>query len=175
MHGQSISLLLTSTSNSVAAGGETTISTGLTFHAHRKEQLQVVAWSVHNLTYALVSAVNLPISQSCAVCHASAKHKNLIQHLKSRNKHETNRNVLMFPSHPNSLSRGIPDDVRHRNTRLAEQTVTPCNLCTMERSSSQSRFPEIRDKSPIKANRLPVWLRPQIDESIATNIPSTEM
>jgi anti-sigma factor RsiW len=99
MHDQIISLVLTSASSSVAAGGETTVSKGLTFHAHRRDELQVVTWSVHNLTYALVSSVNLPIGQSCAVCHASAKDKNLIQNLKSRNKPETNRNTLMFPSH----------------------------------------------------------------------------
>ena len=99
MHGQIISLVLTSASSSVAAGGDTTVSKRLTFHAHRRDELQVVTWSVHNLTYALVSSVNLPISQSCAVCHASAKDKNLIQSLKSRNRPETNRNRLMFPSH----------------------------------------------------------------------------
>jgi hypothetical protein len=108
MHGQVISLLLTSAASSVAAGGETTVSKGLTFHAHRRDELQVVTWSVHNLTYALVSSVNLPIRQSCVVCHASAKDKNLIQNLKSRNKHETNRNILMFLSHADSLSVGVP-------------------------------------------------------------------
>jgi anti-sigma factor RsiW len=99
MHAQIISLVLTSASSSGAAGGETTVSKGLTFHAHRRDELQVVTWSVHNLTYALISSVNLPVSQSCAVCHASAKDKNLIQDLKSQNKPETNRNTLMFPSH----------------------------------------------------------------------------
>ena len=102
MHAHIISLVLTSASSSVAAGGEKTISKGLTFHAHRRDELQVVTWSVHNSTYALVSAVNLPISQSCAVCHASAKDKNLIQDLKSRNKPETNHNMLMFPSQPDT-------------------------------------------------------------------------
>ena len=108
MHGQTISLVLTSASSSVAAGGETTVSKGLTFHAHRRDELQVVTWSVHNLTYALVSAVNLPIGQSCVVCHAGAKDKNLLQNLKSRNKHEANRNILIFLSHADSLSAGVP-------------------------------------------------------------------
>ena len=99
MHAQIISLVLTSASSSVAASGETTVSKDLTFHAHRRDELQVVTWSVHNLTYALVSSLNLPISQSCAVCHASAKDRNLIQNLKSRNKPETNRNPSLFPSH----------------------------------------------------------------------------
>jgi hypothetical protein len=100
MHAQIISLVLTSSSSSVAAGGEKTVSKSLTFHAHRRGELQVVTWSVHDLTYALVSAVNLPIGQSCAVCHASAKDKDLIQDLQTRKMAETNYNVPMFPSHP---------------------------------------------------------------------------
>jgi anti-sigma factor RsiW len=100
MPAQIVSLVLTSASSSVAAGGEKTVLKGLTFHAHRRDELQVVTWSVHNLTYALVSAVNLPISQSCVVCHASANDKNLIQGLKSRSKPETNYNMLMFPRQP---------------------------------------------------------------------------
>jgi len=94
MHAQIISLVLTSASSSVAAGGEKTVSKGLTFHAHRRDELQVVTWSVHNLTYALVSAVNLPISQSCAVCHTSPKDKNLIQNLNNRNRPQTNRKYV---------------------------------------------------------------------------------
>jgi hypothetical protein len=94
MHARVISLVLTSASSSVAAGGDETVSKGLTFHAHRRNELQVVTWSVHNLTYALVSAVDLPISQSCAVCHAGTKDKNLIQHLKSRNRPQTNRRYV---------------------------------------------------------------------------------
>jgi hypothetical protein len=108
MHAQIISLVLTSASSSVAAGGEKTVSQGLIFHAHRRDELQVVTWSVHNLTYALVSAVNLPISQSCAVCHANAKDKNLIQNL---------------------LSGGIPIMFDIRNAPREHETVTPCNPC----------------------------------------------
>ena len=103
MHGQIISLVLTSASSSAAAGGETTVSKGITFHVHQRDGLQVVTWSVHNLTYALVSAVSLPMKQSCALCHASAKDKNLIQNLKSRNKPETNRKMLMLPRHSDTL------------------------------------------------------------------------
>jgi anti-sigma factor RsiW len=84
MQTQIISLVVTSTSSAVASGGERTVSKGLTFHAHRREELQVVTWSVHNLTYALVSGVNLSARQSCTVCHASAKDRNLIRDLKSR-------------------------------------------------------------------------------------------
>jgi anti-sigma factor RsiW len=86
MQGQLVSLLVTSTSNSVALGGKETVSKSLTFHTHRKEELQVVTWSVHNLTYALVSGVNVPAKQSCGVCHASAKEKDLIRGFGSVNK-----------------------------------------------------------------------------------------
>jgi ribose 1,5-bisphosphokinase PhnN len=107
MHAQIISLVLTSASSSVAAGGEETVSKGITFHAHRRDELQVVTWSVHNLTYALVSAVDLPISQSCAVCHASAKDKTLIQNLKSRNTSRTNRKYVDVSGLAPHLSGGI--------------------------------------------------------------------
>ncbi|HEX4167450.1 MAG TPA: zf-HC2 domain-containing protein [Bryobacteraceae bacterium] len=85
MKAQLIGLLIVSASNSVASGGEETKSKGLTFHMHRRRGLQVVTWSVHNLTYALVSDVNLPSSQSCAVCHPRAKDRDLIRGLKSGN------------------------------------------------------------------------------------------
>jgi hypothetical protein len=89
-----ISLVVTSASISVASGGEETISKGLTFHTHRKGELQVVTWSVHNLTYALVSGVNVPASESCAVCHASAKEKDLIRDLRSLNKQRADGNSI---------------------------------------------------------------------------------
>jgi anti-sigma factor RsiW len=79
MHAQLISLLVTSKSSSVASGGEKTLSRGITFHTHRRGDLQVVTWSVHNLTYALVSGVNLPAAQSCGVCHASVKDRDLLR------------------------------------------------------------------------------------------------
>ena len=67
----------------MAWGGEQTRAKGLIFHTHRKGELQVVTWSVHNLTYALVSGVDVPSAQSCAVCHESAKERELIQGLRS--------------------------------------------------------------------------------------------
>jgi anti-sigma factor RsiW len=70
---QPISLLVTSASSAIASGGESTLSRGIAFHSHRQDGLQVVTWSVHGLTYALVSGVNLPGRQSCVVCHAAPK------------------------------------------------------------------------------------------------------
>jgi anti-sigma factor RsiW len=65
-----ISLLVTSASTAKASGGEETVAGRLTFHTHRKREFQIVTWTTHNLTYALVSAVTQPARQSCAVCHA---------------------------------------------------------------------------------------------------------
>jgi anti-sigma factor RsiW len=75
MEGQLISLVVTSASTAMASGGEKTVAGRLTFHSHRKGEYQIVTWSTHNLTYALVSGVTLPATQSCAVCHASTKEK----------------------------------------------------------------------------------------------------
>jgi hypothetical protein len=98
MKAQLISLVVVSASSSVASGGEKTVSRGLTFHAHRKDGLEVVTWSVHNLTYALVSAVNVPAAQSCGVCHPSAKDRDLIRDLKTRNKPGTSGRGVMLLS-----------------------------------------------------------------------------
>ena len=95
MQGQLISLVVTSTSSARASGGAETISGSLTFHTHRKGELQVVTWSAHNLTYALVSEVSFPAAQSCAVCHASAKEKSLIQNLSGAKKTELLRLQLL--------------------------------------------------------------------------------
>jgi anti-sigma factor RsiW len=113
MGSQIISLVLTSASDSVAAGGEKTVSKSLTFHAHRRDDLQVVTWSVHNLTYALVSAVNLPIGQSCVVCHAGAvphlsNDRKLIQKLKSRTWPQINRKYVDAAGPAGHLRGGIP-------------------------------------------------------------------
>jgi len=94
MRAETISLVVTSASTSVASGGEVTVSKGLTFHTHRKGELQVVTWSVHNLTYALVSNVNVPARQSCAVCHASAKERDLIRNFRILNKQKAGGNNI---------------------------------------------------------------------------------
>jgi anti-sigma factor RsiW len=76
---QPISLLVTSASSAVASGGESTVSRGIAFHSHRKDGLQVVTWSVHGLTYALVSSVTVNGRQSCVICHANPKDKEFLR------------------------------------------------------------------------------------------------
>ena len=98
MKTQLVGLLVVSASSSAASGGEETVSKSLTFHTHRRHGLQVVTWSVHNLTYALVSDVNMPSSQSCAVCHPSAKDRGLIGGIKSRNRPAADAQGVMLLS-----------------------------------------------------------------------------
>ncbi|HEX4170385.1 MAG TPA: zf-HC2 domain-containing protein [Bryobacteraceae bacterium] len=82
MQNQLVSLIITSTRSSKASGGEVTESRSLTFHSHRRDGLQVVTWSAHSLTYALVSSVTVPARESCKVCHASSGDHNLMRNLK---------------------------------------------------------------------------------------------
>jgi anti-sigma factor RsiW len=76
---QPISLLVTSASTALASGGESTLSKGIAFHTHQRDGLQVVTWSVHGLTYALVSSVTVSGRQSCVICHADPKDRELLR------------------------------------------------------------------------------------------------
>jgi anti-sigma factor RsiW len=66
---QSISLLVASSASAVVAGGDQIRSGTLTFHYHRDSGLNVITWSNHGLSYALVSSVSGSARQSCLVCH----------------------------------------------------------------------------------------------------------
>jgi anti-sigma factor RsiW len=68
---QSISLLVASSETAVVAGGDQIRSGTLTFHYHRDTGLNVITWSNHGLSYALVSSVSGSARQSCLVCHES--------------------------------------------------------------------------------------------------------
>ena len=67
-----ISLVITSAHSSKASGGETTEARGLVFHSHRSDGLEVVTWSAHDVTYALVSSLDVSARQACNVCHLSS-------------------------------------------------------------------------------------------------------
>jgi anti-sigma factor RsiW len=90
---QPISLLVTSASSALASGGESMLSKGIAFHTHQRDGLQVVTWSVHGLTYALVSSVTLSGRRSCVVCHADPKDKELLRGAKQHPWHAANKTL----------------------------------------------------------------------------------
>jgi mycothiol system anti-sigma-R factor len=69
MQQQKISLLVSSSRSAVAAGGEEVPSSGIIFHYSKQADFNVVTWSNHGLTYALVSSLPGSGRQSCLVCH----------------------------------------------------------------------------------------------------------
>lgn len=71
MRNELISLLVTTTDQAIASGGDIVQAKSLTFHTIQQGPLEVVSWSIHGLTYALVSNMTLPRGQSCGVCHTA--------------------------------------------------------------------------------------------------------
>lgn len=76
MRNEQISLLVASNKAAEAYGGEEIRSRGLTFHYHTKAGFNVITWSTHGLTYALVSELHTSARQSCLVCHQNMSDKN---------------------------------------------------------------------------------------------------
>jgi anti-sigma factor RsiW len=78
MKAETITLLIASSRTAVALGGDEVRSGGLTFHYRTKAGLNVITWSVHELTYALVSPMHGSGSaqRSCLVCHQNMTDKN---------------------------------------------------------------------------------------------------
>ena len=68
-----VSLFVIADSQVRASGGELTSARNITFHSRNRGQFQVVTWTVHGLTYALVSKVNRPARESCVICHVHPK------------------------------------------------------------------------------------------------------
>jgi len=64
-----VSLLVSSSGSVAAAGGEEVPSGGIVFHYRRHGSFNVITWSTHGLTYALVSSLPGSGWQSCLVCH----------------------------------------------------------------------------------------------------------
>jgi mycothiol system anti-sigma-R factor len=96
MQRQKISLLIASGNSAVAAGGEVVPSGNIVFHYTKHEGFNVITWSNHGLTYALVSSLPGSGRQSCLVCHQNmgdgahfSAHRNQTQLLSSY----PNRNV----------------------------------------------------------------------------------
>ena len=82
MRERPISLVVTSDTVARASGGEGIASQGITFHYDSIDGLKVITWSDKGLTYALVSDFEERGQQSCVVCHAGAKDRELIEGLK---------------------------------------------------------------------------------------------
>jgi anti-sigma factor RsiW len=68
---QKISLVIVSADSAVVAGGDEVRSGDLVFHYRTEQEFNVVTWTTHGLTYALVSSVSGPARDSCMVCHQS--------------------------------------------------------------------------------------------------------
>jgi anti-sigma factor RsiW len=75
MKNDQISLLVASSKSAEAYGGEEITSRGLTFHYQTKAGFNVITWTTHGLTYALVSSLHTSASRSCLVCHQNMADK----------------------------------------------------------------------------------------------------
>ncbi|MBZ5687959.1 MAG: hypothetical protein LAP86_23335 [Acidobacteriia bacterium] len=73
------SLLVTPDSVAVASGGTEIDFKKVSFHYATVEGYKVVTWSVHGLTYALVSEEGTGTQRSCMVCHSAMKDRDLSQ------------------------------------------------------------------------------------------------
>jgi anti-sigma factor RsiW len=69
MKAETVSLLVASDKSAVAAGGDEIRSGSLTFHYNTRAGLNVITWSTHGITYALVSSIHGSAQHSCLVCH----------------------------------------------------------------------------------------------------------
>jgi anti-sigma factor RsiW len=79
MKASKISLMVTSEKSAVATGGDEVQSEGLTFHYHVKNGMNIITWTTHGLTYALVSSIQGSSQSSCLVCHQNMADKNRFQ------------------------------------------------------------------------------------------------
>ena len=71
-----ISLLVDSNKFAAVAGGDEVRFGELTFHYHNDSGFRVITWTVHGLSYALVSSASCPAQASCLVCHQNMADSN---------------------------------------------------------------------------------------------------
>lgn len=76
---EKISLLIASSRSAVVGGGEEVRSGDLTFHYRSAANSQVITWTNHGLTYALVSSLTGSPRRSCLVCHQDMADQNLFK------------------------------------------------------------------------------------------------
>lgn len=72
-----VGLMVTPDSVAVASGGVEVAFKKVSFHYGMIEGYKVVTWSVHGLTYALVSQEGNSTQQSCMVCHSDMRDRDL--------------------------------------------------------------------------------------------------
>lgn len=66
-----ISLLISSSSRILPAGGESYQSGGLTFYFSSEQGLRIISWKDKGLTYAQVSDLDVKGAESCVICHGA--------------------------------------------------------------------------------------------------------
>jgi anti-sigma factor RsiW len=74
-----VSLMVTPNSVAVASGGVEVDFKKVSFHYGIVEGYKVVTWSLHGLTYALVSQEGNSTQRSCMVCHSAMRDRDLSQ------------------------------------------------------------------------------------------------
>jgi hypothetical protein len=72
-----VSLIVTPVSVAAASGGVEVAFRKVTFHYYSIQNSKVVTWSVHGLTYALVSQEGNKTQRSCMVCHSRMRDRDL--------------------------------------------------------------------------------------------------
>jgi hypothetical protein len=72
-----VGLMVTPDSVAVASGGVEVDFKKVSFHYGMVEGYKVVSWSIHGLTYALVSHEGNSTQQSCMVCHSAMRDREL--------------------------------------------------------------------------------------------------
>lgn len=77
MQGDPVSLIVTPISVAVASGGIEVDFKKVSFHYQQVQNYKVVTWSVHGLTYALVSQEGNQTQRSCMVCHSAMRDRDL--------------------------------------------------------------------------------------------------
>ena len=77
MQADPVSLIVAPVSVAVASGGVEAAFNKVTFHYYSIHEYKVVTWSVHGLTYALVSGEGNKTQRSCMVCHSAMRDRDL--------------------------------------------------------------------------------------------------
>jgi anti-sigma factor RsiW len=72
-----VSLMIAPDTVALATGGVEAQFTNVSFHYSRLDGYKVVTWSVHGLTYALVSQEDDTTQRSCMVCHSAMRDRDL--------------------------------------------------------------------------------------------------